>query len=254
MGNHKDFLSLDEQILKLEAKQVEIEDATAVKQVLLDSNYYNLISCSKAKFAKSRGENGKYTYRPSKFDQWQQYFEQDCQVSEHLMKNILRFERMLNSRTAYYIAELIEQKSLDENKLQSLIDLINSKDSKNQYSGDRTWQFIAKKTFGELKKVIRWLWNNSQRETVRKIVHGFDFLKANTLQRLDELVNLRNTIFHFTTLTIYLVYGSANSGSVYKVRKFVIESVFYQSTDTLTKQQMTEIFRVSQQFIKMKMA
>lgn len=248
----KQFLPLEKQIESLRTKQVTFDDASTAQQVLLDSNYYNLVSCSKAKFATGRDQTGKYIYTASTFTQWQTYFVTDCQLSEHLMKNILRFERTINSRTAYYVSELIAQKTLSTHQTQGLIDLIRGRDQTEKYNGAQTWKTITKKTFGELRAVIKWLWNNDQRMIVQKIFKGVDFLKSHTLQRLDELVNLRNTIFHFTPLTIYLVYGATNSRSVYSVRKTVIESMFYWESNELAKKQMTEVFRVTKKFNKAK--
>ena len=48
----KHFKSLDEQIDYLHNnKNIEFQDREVAKNILLDCNYYNLISCSKIKFA-----------------------------------------------------------------------------------------------------------------------------------------------------------------------------------------------------------
>ena len=169
------------------------------------------------------------------------------------MGNILVVERILNSRTAYYVSQLIERSIEDTVKKSSLIKAIGGKDS--SYTGNETWKHITKMTFGELRYVIRWLWDNDYRSEARDIFKGLSLFQAHQMQRLDELVNLRNNIFHFTPLTIYLVYGSLNHDSGYAVRKTVIESMFFQNpvaSPKSIKNDMTHIFKTAKRFISVK--
>ena len=109
----KRFLTLDNQILKLEKKNVHVPKTRHSLQLLRDINYINLVSCSKVKFAIGRFTSGQYEYNPSHFKDWVKYYRQDCSVSAHLMKNLLVFEKTINSRTAYYVSELLESDELN---------------------------------------------------------------------------------------------------------------------------------------------
>ena len=240
----KKFLNLDEQVKRLIDKGVCIAEVDAAKVFLRDSNYYNMIACGKVKFATGRFENGEYDYEKSDFSQWQNYFERDCVISKHLMGNISHFERVVNSRLAYYVSELIASGKLDTEKLSALIMVISGRRNPTNYIGERTWEHVTHKTFGELRHIIKWLWQNDQKIVVRNIFAGFDFLKADVLRRLDELVNLRNNIFHFRPLNIYLVYGAVNDeSSRYNIRKLLIQKMFFENPNMELMSGLVEIFQ-----------
>ena len=65
--NHKKFLTLQEQINCLERKNIYVPPTKFSERILRDTNYYNLISCSKVKFAIGKNITGKYLYSPSHF-------------------------------------------------------------------------------------------------------------------------------------------------------------------------------------------
>jgi len=249
----KSFKTLDEQLSYLTFhKKVDFEQRQNAKQVLFDSNYYNLISCGKIKFAHEIREQ-KHHYDVSTFTDWEAYFEKDYRLSEHLMINVLAFERVINSRTAYLISELIAHEKLSEAEFESLVHTIQGKYNYTNYKDVNTWEHITKKTFGELRHIIKWLWRNRKTETVLQIFEGYPFLKNHTLKLLDELVNLRNNSFYFRPINIYLVYGNTRGHhSQYKTQKKIVEAMCFQTPCDIVKPYMIEIFRNTKRFIDIK--
>jgi len=250
------FLTLENQCTNLKNnKSIVISDAEKAENILLETNYFNLISCSKVKFAKGLSVNGDHIYAESPFEEWVSYFDKDCKVSEYLMQNMIRLERSLNSRLAYYLSELIESEILLEDEFENLKRVIQGENSftRNPYNGKLTWIFISKKTFGELRHILKYLFKNGYRDVVFKVVDGYSFLENHPLKRIDELVNLRNSIFHFRLLSIYLVHGKFSCNfSQYNLRKKIVEEVFFQNPCVNTKPLMIEIFNSAKVFIGIK--
>jgi len=152
----KPFKTLDEQLNYLmKHKNINFKQPKNAKQALFDNNYYNLISCGKIKFAREVREQ-KHDYDLSNFTDWETYFENDCRLSGHLMINILTFERVINSRTAYLVSELMAHEKLSGAEFESLIHTIQGDYNHTNYKGVNTWEHITKKTFGELRHII-WL-------------------------------------------------------------------------------------------------
>jgi len=249
----KSFKTLDEQLNYLMThKNVVFEQTEDAKKVLFDNNYYNLIACGKIKFTREINEQ-KHSYGASDFKDWKTYFEKDCQLNEHLMVNILSFERVINSRTAYLVSGLMANGNLSGAEQISLVHTIQGKYNYTGYKGINTWEHITKKTFGELRHIIKWLWRNEKLDTVKQIVEGYPFLKTHTLKMLDELVNLRNNSFHFRPINIYLVYGNIRGyHSQYKTRKRIVEAMCFQTPCEKAKSYMVEIFRNTKRFIDIK--
>ena len=249
----KRFLTLDNQILKLEKKNVHVPKTRHSLQQLRDSNYINLVSCSKVKFAIGCNKNGKYVYSPSHFREWIKYYRQDCSASNHLNKTLLEFEKVINSRTAYYVSELLEKNELSKAAREELIQTIRGADKYSKYNGERTWSVIAHKTFGELRYIIKWLWRNGYREIVKDIFESYDFFNTHLLSKLDEIVNLRNNNSHFRPLNVYLVYGSrTNNYSNYNFRVEIIKEVFYQRPNKRVKEELVDIFHSTKRFNSIK--
>lgn len=247
--NEKQFLTLDHQILKLEKKNVHVPNTQRTLQLLRDSNYINLVSCSKVKFASGRFTSGQYEYNPSHFKDWVKYYQQDCSLSKHLMVNLLDFEKTINSRTAYYVSELLEAGTLTIIEMASLKETIKGHQNRSKYEGERTWEHVAQKTFGELRYIIKWLWENRQNFILEKIFLGYDFFGKYLMRKLDEIVNLRNNIFHFRPLNIYLIYGNKkNNRSNYKLRKEIVEDIFNLNPNKRSKVDMVEIMMATRRF------
>lgn len=208
----KHFKSLDEQIDYLQSsKSIEFQDRDTAKNILLDCNYYNLISCGKVKFAIDIKEKS-HIYENHDFDEWCDYFNTDCEVSEYLMSNLIEFERVINSRTAFYVGELIEKDLLTVREYNEVVQIIINADIENldEYMGKETWKYISKMTFGRMKNILFWLLKNHA-DIYKKIIFGYSFLENGSdvqiKNRINDIVLLRNYLFHFTPLNLYLVYA-----------------------------------------------
>jgi len=252
----KRFLTLDGQCQHLiKNKSVIINDLSKAKKILLENNYFNLVSCAKVKFAVDIQKGLAHVYKKSDFDEWVDYFHKDCKVSEYLMHNLIRLERSLNSRAAYYVSALIDSGILSEDEFDDLKNVVQGETDpkKSLYDGTETWIFIAKKTFGGFRQVIKWLHKNNQKGIIKKIVSGYGFLKKNTLKKIDELVHLRNNLFHFRPLSIYLAYGTIRANySQYNLRREIISDVFFQNPCSSIRPLMVEFFSESKIFVDLK--
>ena len=228
----KIFKTLDEQLNYLQnGKLVKFDDLDKARTILLNNNYYYLISCGKIKFAKSL-DNRKYEYEASDFDEWVDYFNIDRNVVKHLRNNVLDFERLINSRAAYFVSQLMETgiaNSYDKEGIKLIILSSKNVDGVNfsEYDEYETWKYVTKMMFGDMKKLIFWLLEN-KRSFYEKIVEDFSFLQSNDTilcrKRLNEINNLRNNLCHSTPLSNYLVYGKVIKGKLQRkidVVKFV---------------------------------
>ena len=229
---------------------------------MYESNYYNIISCGKIKFATGRFD-GKYLYEKSDFDEWQAYFQQDIQISKYLMNNLIDFERRLNSRVAYCIAELISNTNLSSKDRNEIIELIQKVNK--HYDGQLTWQYIANMTLGEMKQILLWL-EKKHPEIYKKCVAGFSFLNKKKKKvksgryvnlneiRLNEINHLRNNLFHFRPLSIYLTYGGRVGYESFKNenRKDVVNFIFDLKKNREISTGMMDIINASDRFISIK--
>ena len=232
----KHFKSLDEQIDYLHNnKNIEFQDREVAKNILLDCNYYNLISCSKIKFA-TNIKNGNHVYNKQDFNEWNEYFLMDCKVSEHLMTNLIELERIINSRAAYYIGELIENRVLGNRDRNEIISIIQRAEVEKlpKYTGEETWKYISKMTFGELKTLLFWLIDR-RKNVYYQIISGYSHLRhANTKNRLT--------------------YSYRYDGSLDNTyRKETIDFIYSLSSDNeYIKHSIAEIIECSNRFIKIK--
>ena len=236
MEVHKPFKTLDEQCEHLKkSKLVNIENSEDAKKVLLDANYYNIITCGKVRFAEDV-VNREHIYEKSDFTEWEDYYKNDKALSNHLRSNVLNFELVLNSRTAYFISELMETNNSNNNEKESIKQIIKA--SKNvagvdytKYIGYETWTFITKMTFGDTKKLVFWLLENKF-DVYEKVIKGYTFLDVQNVtkakNRLNELNNLRNSLFHFTPLSIYLVYGKKIKNKLNNSEKIKVTNWVYR--------------------------
>jgi len=208
------YLSLDQQIVHLfvdKSVMFEREEIDFAKNILRDNNYRNFVSCSKVKFAEFIDEH-LMMYKTAEFKEWRAYFELDCCVSEHLMKNLTLFERTLNSRVSYYISELMESNELSNFEKNEIVSKVKGIKTRNKikfknYTGDRSWFYISEMSFGEMKQLLLWIYYN--RQTVYfELVKDYSFLYKHVRTRMDELNILRNNLFHNKPLTVYLTRGN----------------------------------------------
>jgi len=265
--DRKKFKTIDQQIDYLEIdKAVKTCDRGVSSKFLLDYNYYNVVSCGKIKFAYN-SENGKHKYNESNFEQWIQYFKLDQKLSRHLRNNVLSLELVINSRVAYYISELMESGALIQREKEAIEHIIQSSKkiadiNFKSYAGHETWKYVTKMMFSDMKKLVFWLLEN-KREFYMMVVNGYSFLSVGDDEsrrrysvdksRLNEINNLRNKLFHFTPLNIYLVYGKDSKGKLNNSEKRkVVKWVYRLSGNQKHVANLTEICNYSHKFIKMK--
>ncbi len=255
---YKEFKNLDDQLDYLhKEKNIYFQDRDLAKNILLDYNYYNLVSSGKIKFVVDISNNN-HKYNPSQFEEWSRYFLDDCQVSEFLMNNLIEFERIINSRTSFYVGELIEKELLSKKQHNEIAEIIiNAKiENLDDYIGKETWKYISKMTFGNLKNILFWLLN-SDKKTFNKIFSGYVFLQKGSIpqlkHRISDIVLLRNYLFHFTPLTLFLVYATGKNGNYYNRFRIKIVNFIY---DLKPNQDILRIMKTltecSNSFIKIK--
>ena len=228
----REYFDLDKQIVHLaidKSVMFERSEIDIAKKMLRDNNYHNWASCSKIKFIELIGDS-MIMYKTASFRDWKEYFEMDCHVSKHLMGNLIDFERTINSRVSHYISELMKSDGLtnyEKNEIILIISQIrNRKDVKfSNYVGEATWLYIPKMTFGEMKHLVFWFYDN-KRSVYFKVVEGYSFLNRNIKKRFDELNRLRNNLFHFVPLTLYLTQGKSNGKFSNSERKKAVKWIF----------------------------
>jgi len=258
----KQFKSLDEQVEHLKNnKKVIFDDKEKAKKDLYDDNYYNIISCSKIKFAEDMAKKD-HVYSQKQFKDWLAYFELDCRVSKYLMQNMIDFERKMNSRVAYRISELIEKNKLsnfEKNDLMQIIQKSQAWNSKEIYHGREAWVYITKMIFGEMKKLVFWPLKNRS-DVYKKVVIDYPYFQtsknneeSHIKAKFNELNNLRNCLFHFTPLTIYVTYGKSDFKKLdNRRRKLAIRWILQLSRNEGVLGDITEIFCSSDRFISLK--
>ncbi|MDR2976239.1 MAG: hypothetical protein LBV19_02865 [Streptococcaceae bacterium] len=258
----KPFKTLEEQISHLEKnKSIIFDDKSSAAKYLLDENYFNVISCGKIKFA-DKIEKSCHKYFPHKFEDWTNYFELDCLVSEFLMSGMIEFERIINSRLSYFCCELIEGGKLQPEKRNSLIKEFQRIEVRNlpKYQGKETWKYVTKMSFGDVREILYWLIEN-QKSYYRKVVDGFGFIGSvkdfsaikSTKNKLYDIVVLRNCLFHFTPLSIFLGHSKRRDG-IYdnRFRKTVIDFIYRFNEKSDLGDELNEIYLSSDHFVAIK--
>ena len=216
-----EYFDLDRQLRHLvvdKSMMVAKEDFGKIKMTLKNNNYHSWVSTSKIKFAEPVG-NKWVMYKTAYFDEWESYFEMDKRVSKHLCNNLLNFERMLNSRISYYLSKMMANNDFSEYEKNEIIQIIQSAQRRklrlkkhqklcNPYVGNRTWEYVPKLMFGDMKQLLFWLFDN-KREIYLKVVNDYTYLKntKKAKERIDGINHLRNALVHNEPLNLYLVYG-----------------------------------------------
>jgi len=241
------------------------EEWEEIEKMLRDNNYRNFVSCSKIKQVEFFEPNLKM-YKPATFSEWSDYFEMDCRVSGHLMKNLVKFERTINSRISHYISEMMIKNQFSNFEKNTIIQLIQSSQRRriglkpNQklrrpYTGERTWEFLPKMTFGEMKQVLFWLLDQ-KKDVYLKVVQGYTFLEKSKYakDRIDEINRLRNNLAHFRPLNVYITHGNTRSGKLLdnQFRKDVVDFIYHLSREKQIGIELEEIFENSDNYVKIK--
>jgi len=252
------YFDLDQQIVYLaidKSVMFELSEIDIAKKLLRDNNYRNFVSCSKVKFAEFIDEH-LMMYKTAEFKSWQAYFEIDCYVSEHLMKNLTRFERTLNSRISDYVSELMERKKLsnfEKNEIISKITCINSRNGVkfSRYNGNESWLYISEMSFGEMKQLLFWIYDN-RRNDYFEVVKGYDFLNKQIKIRMDELNRLRNNLFHNKSTTAYLTIRAVKNKKLISDRIKLVKWVSEMAVHKELAKDVREICYYAQKYIENK--
>ena len=246
------------------------EELGEAEKLLRDTNYRNFVSCSKVNFAEYFEPN-LVMYKTATFREWRNYFEMDCRVSQYLMKNLIKFERTINSRLSHVMSEMMENDEFSSFEKNALIQRIQAwqrgvqrlephEEIKDPYDGSKTWELIPKMTFGAMKQFLFWIYDKKQNKYF-EIVKGYTFLEKpkKAKNKLDELNRLRNNLAHFRPLTIYLIHGSTRYKPKMRrdildntYRKEIVDFVFNLSPNKYTLSAKEKIFESSDNYVKIK--
>lgn len=229
----KPFKTIDNQIkYLLETKNVQFSNIVEAKEYLLNNNYYNVISCGKIFFCTGIDCNKTHQYPNTNFDQWINKYELNSVYSKLLLLILLEIEKRINSRVAYYLSDMIEQKILTNDELGDLKNFIQTckdhpltRDKKSQldkqfsfksYALKETWRYIVKMSFGEIFRLIRFLKkcaeNRQKNGAGHQIIYNyilemvpyFENKPNQILEFLKTSVNLRNNLAHNTPIPVYV--------------------------------------------------
>ena len=259
----QNYFDLQQQIVRLfvdKSIMFEHTDLDVAKKMLRDHNYRNWVSASKVKFAEPVGSKW-ILYKTAMFQEWKDYFEMDCRVSKHLMGNLVDFERTINSRISHHISELMVGEELSNFERNAIVQIIsqtrNRKEVKfSDYTGEQSWRYIHKMTFGEMKILLFWLCDNIQ-DVYKEIVKEYTFLTDTKISkvRINEINRLRNSLFHFRPLNVYLVHGNGiRKGQKFnnKTRKAVVQFIFSFNRDKAIEKEIKEIIFYTNNYVKIK--
>ena len=262
----KQYLDLERQIVHLaidKSIMFEHTDIEVAKNLLRDHNYRNFVSCSKIKYAELISPK-LIMYKTASFKEWRAYFDMDCRLSQHLIGNLIQFERTINSRLSYQISELMEKDQFSNFEKNMIIQLVQSwqrrrfglkseQKLKEPYEGNRIWELLPQMTFGEMKQLLFWFLENKQ-AIYLEIVAGYDFLgKPKTAKdRIDEINRLRNNLVHFRPLNVYITHGNQKRKLNNKYRKETVKFVLGLNRNRRRQLELKEILNNSDNYVKIK--
>ena len=183
----------------------------------------------------------------------------DCRVSKHLMGNLIDFERTINSRISSHISSLMAGNQLSNFEKNAVIQIIGQiRDRKgvkfSNYDGKETWLYIPKMTMGEMKELLFWLYEHKH-EIYHEVVKGYRFLqnKNYAKKRFVEINRLRNNLFHFRPLNVYITHGSQNKGKLNnKFRKDAVDFIYHLNRNQEIALELKEVFVNSDNYVKIK--
>jgi hypothetical protein len=175
------------------------------------------------------------------------------------MEEMTNFERLLNSRTAYYVSYLVEENTLISQRIKSDIKkIIADSGVRNlpKYQSKETWKYITKMEFGKLKRLLFYLAKNQELKKYLKLITADTGVNINKLKnQINELHNLRNHLFHFTPLNIYISHGLAGRKGERLTntrRKKAVDFIFNRKRNEEIKEYLLEFYNVSDKFIAIK--
>lgn len=229
----KRFKTIEEQILHLQThKNITFEDKKFARKMLLEHNYFNVISCSKFHFMESIDDNC-HIYKSSVFSEWFDYYTKDVTVSSYLIAPVLEFEKLINSKTAYWVSELMEYNDkIPEYYKKDIESSINrcSIDAYPLYKRNNTWEYITRMTFSNVIWIIKYLGGAQVRDLrlkhyFYKIIEETNLDVRNPIDQLYRLRDLRNKLCHFTPINIYINSGLDGTKKSEYIRKDRIKTI-----------------------------
>jgi len=252
------YLDLDQQIVHLfvdKSVMFEREEIDVAKKLLRDNNYLNFVSCSKVKFAEFIDEH-LMMYKTAEFKEWRAYFDMDCYVSKHLINNLTIFERTINSRVSNYISDLMSKDRLSNYEKNEIISKVIRIQDRNdikfsEYTGNFSWVYISEMSFGEMKQILLWIYNN-RKDDYFQIVNGYNFLNNQVKNRIDELNRLRNNLFHNKPLTVYLTRGKIYNRKFNSRRLKAVNWILNLKSHQRLKKEAKDIYFFVEKYIKIK--
>lgn len=238
-NNFKKPLTLDQQIKYLkEQKRIVFESISEdeAKQVLLHSNYINVISPFKYIFAKKDKEgipvkdnkNNHIYLRDVDFNEYKTEFEKERQLYPELFRKISFFERTFNAILSYvilinydidslekfdiFIDDLYKGAASYEGKITARDKMISeiSKFSAKLSKYNSPFLFFDRLTLSELVTIYR-LIDKDLRKTVFKSLQSINCtIGYPNMQQFDEaltrMIQIRNCIYHNNSLSILVRY------------------------------------------------
>jgi len=255
----REYFDLDKQIQHLvidKSLLISHKDLKVIEEVLIDQSYQYFVNCSKIKQAEYFEPNLKM-YKTAPFHEWCDYFAMDKKVCKHLIGNLVDFEQTINSRISHYLSGLMARNELMDYEQNEIILIISQmRDRKDvqfsRYKGEETWNYVSKMTFGEMKQLVFWLYEN-QLDIYLKVIHGYSFMRKNVKKRFDELNRLRNSLFHLVPLSIYLTKGSVRNRKLNNnERKKVVRWLSKRSASMEMKQAIDNICFYADNYVKIK--
>ncbi|MGL5042540.1 MAG: Abi family protein [Culicoidibacterales bacterium] len=220
----KRFKTLDDQIEYLEkSKNIVFGDKEKAKIFLLENNYFNVVSSTKIFFCKAY--NNGHLYESTKFDEWILRYTNDQNLSFIVFRYIALIEKKINSKLAYYVSEMIEDKYFTEKELSMVKDVINNSIRNGRklpaYNFEETWVYITNFTFGGTHALIKKLrimrdYRSDKGENFRLISDVISEVekinsKLNIKKDIHYLIELRNFAGHNIPLNIFIMSGSTKN-------------------------------------------
>ena len=252
------YLDLQQQIVHLfvdKSVMFEHSELDIAEKLLRDNGYHNFVASSKVKFAEFIDEH-LMMYKTIPFKEWQGYFEMDCYVSEHLKSNLTVFERTLNSRISDYVSGLMASGILSNFEKNEIIVKVRQNPNRkgvnfSKYNGEKSWFYISEMTFGGMKQLLFWIYDN-RRDNYFGIIEGFDFLNKQVENRIDELNNLRNSLFHNKPTTVYLIKGNISDKKKIKDRITAVKCIAELRTHRELSNNVNDVCFYAKRYIDIK--
>jgi len=250
---------VNQKLNEIKTLNVSVDDEMSAKKYLIDNNHFLVVKCGKIKFLDTSDKRC-LSYNASNFKEWIEYFDKDKRLSQHLLNNVIEFERKLNARVAYYVTTMIEfDERIDPFIKNEFIYMVNTLQLRKMpiYTGSETIKFIDSMDFGQLVHLLEFFSKKSHEYLIKSyiadIVMSMKLSTNNFMNQLNDLRNLRNNLAHFTPLNIYLVGELARVNRKKSIsiqwRKKTVNFVYKLNVDEKLFNVKTELFNCCDRYI-----